>query len=52
MGRPDFIQEDLQRYLDVSPQGVHAAARATLLPGKRVVLHVVPEPVAPQAEKP
>ncbi len=52
VGRPDFIQEDLQRYLDVSPQGVHAAARATLLPGKRVVLHVVPEPAAPQAEKP
>lgn len=52
VGRPDFIQEDLQRYLDVSPQGVHAAARTTLLPGKRVVLHVVPEPAAPQAEKP
>ena len=42
VGRSDFIQEDLARFLAVTPASAHAAAQAVLEPGKRVVLHVTP----------
>ncbi|NOY27788.1 MAG: insulinase family protein [Oligoflexia bacterium] len=42
-GDPGFIDQDLQRYLDVTPASVQAAAVKWLPPHKRVVLHVRPE---------
>lgn len=43
-GRPDYLAEDLGRFLAVTRDSAHAAAKAHLLPDKRVVLHVVPAP--------
>ena len=40
-GEPDYVQKDLDRYMDATPEGVIAAAKETFTPG-RVVLHVTP----------
>jgi zinc protease len=42
VGRPDYIQEDLNRYLSVTPQSVQAAANTYIDPGGRVILYVRP----------
>ncbi len=42
-GEADYLQADLDRYLEATPEGVVEAARATLGAG-RVVLHVSPPP--------
>ena len=41
-GEPDWVQEDLQRYLDVTAEGVKAAAAETLGSPGRLVLHIGP----------
>ncbi|MCB9746007.1 MAG: insulinase family protein [Alphaproteobacteria bacterium] len=41
-GEPDYSAQDLQRYLDVTPEGVLEAANTWLVP-ERFVLHVWPE---------
>ena len=43
VGRPDFLQEDLDRFLGVTPESAHQFARDVLVPDRRVVLHVTPE---------
>jgi zinc protease len=43
LGDPGSIGKDLQRYLDVSAESLHSAAKTHLDPAKRVVLHVTPE---------
>jgi len=40
-GEPDYLQEDLARYMDATPETVLEAAQTTL-GGHRVVLHVAP----------
>jgi len=40
-GEPDFLQEDLNRYLDITPEEVQAVARRWL-DAERVVLHIWP----------
>ncbi|MBK9367733.1 MAG: insulinase family protein [Deltaproteobacteria bacterium] len=40
-GRPDALAEDLQRYLDATPESIRATAESTLGTG-RVVLHIWP----------
>ncbi len=42
LGRPDALAEDLGRFLSVTRESAHTAAKAYLLPEKRVVLHVAP----------
>ncbi len=42
-GDPGFIDDDLQRYLDVSADDVKNAVQTWLDPDRRVVLHVRPE---------
>lgn len=42
VGDPDFIGRDLQRYLDLDSDAVHAAAKTWLPSTQRVVLHVTP----------
>lgn len=41
-GDADFIGKDLNRFLTVTRDAAHEAARQYLLPDQRVVLHVVP----------
>lgn len=40
-GRPDALAEDLQRYMDATPESIRATAESTLGTG-RVVLHIWP----------
>jgi zinc protease len=41
-GTPDYIQQDLQRYLDVTPQGVQETAAEVLGSPGRTILHIHP----------
>jgi zinc protease len=41
-GNPAFINDDLNRYLAVTPESVLTAATTYLQPDKRIVLHVTP----------
>ncbi len=50
-GEPDYLQADLDRYLNATPETVLAAAKDTLGPG-RVVLHVSPPPAEPEEPPP
>lgn len=52
-GDPGFIDQDLARYRNASPAGLLQAAKATLDPKGRVILHVIPrkEEKAPPAGK-
>ena len=43
LGRPDYFDADLRRYLDVTPAGVRAAAETWLTPETAVALSVVPK---------
>ena len=52
-GDPGFIDQDLARYRNATPAGLLQAAKATLDPKGRVILHVIPrkEEKAPPAGK-
>jgi zinc protease len=41
-GTPDYLQQDVERYRDVTPASVQAFVRDHLATAARVVLHVVP----------
>lgn len=41
-GEPDYLQQDLQRYLDCTPETVLGAAKETLGSEGRVILHITP----------
>ena len=42
-GEPDSLQWDLNRYRQVTPEGVRAQAEATLEGSARIILHIHPE---------
>ena len=44
LDNPDYIQQDLQRFLDVTSESLMQNVNTYLDPTKRVVLHVSPEP--------
>jgi predicted Zn-dependent peptidase len=44
-GDPDSLQWDLDRYRQVTAEGVRAQAEATLEGSARIVLHIHPEEV-------
>jgi hypothetical protein len=41
-GDPGFIDQDLARYRSATPAGLLQAAKATLDPNARVIIHVIP----------
>ena len=43
-GDPGYIEQDLQRYMDVTSQTLLDTTQKVLNPSQRVVLHVTPEP--------
>ncbi|HEX7665761.1 MAG TPA: pitrilysin family protein [Polyangiaceae bacterium] len=47
VGDPGFIQKDMDRYVNATPEGVQKTAAQFLLPNARVILHVVPKGQAP-----
>lgn len=47
VGRPDYLEEDLGRYLSVSREDLAEAINTYLTPEKAAVLRVMPEPEAP-----
>ena len=47
-GDPGYLQNDLQRYLDSTPESVLQAAKDTLASPGRVVLHISPPAEAAQ----
>ena len=49
-GTPDYLQDDLQRYLDVSPQSV-AQFVTSVFDAPRLTLHIHPEVVAEGGEQ-
>lgn len=49
LGTPDWVQQDLDRYLRASPERIRATAERVLAPGARVVLRIVPKSAAPPA---
>ncbi len=42
-GEPDFVQKDLDRYQEVTPETLHGWARESLKPSRAVTLRVVPD---------
>ncbi len=42
VGDPGYIQKDMDRYKNATPEGVEQTAAKFLLPNARVILHVVP----------
>jgi zinc protease len=52
VGRPDYLQADVQRYRDVTGASVQAFVREQLAPSARVVVHAVPGTPAPVPEVP
>ncbi|MBM74322.1 MAG: peptidase M16 [Proteobacteria bacterium] len=44
VGDPGYIEQDLQRYMDVTAQTLLQTTQTVLDPNRRVVLHVTPEP--------
>ena len=42
-GNPGYIEQDLQRYMDVTPQSVWDTSKTVLSPKKRIILHVTPK---------
>jgi zinc protease len=42
-GRPEYINTELEEFLAVTPEEIRAAARKYIDPGKRTVLHIVPD---------
>jgi predicted Zn-dependent peptidase len=51
-GDPGYAEKDLQRYRTVTAEALLATAKRTLDPKARVILHVVPKVVEPEAGKP
>ncbi len=43
-GTPDYLQQDIGRYLTVDGKRIRKAVKKLLPPDKRVVLHVIPAP--------
>ena len=50
LDNPDYIQQDLQRFLDVTSESLMQNVNTYLDPSKRVVLHVSPEPPKEESE--
>ena len=48
-GDPGWAGRDLARYVDATPATVLQAAQRVLDPERRVILHVVPKPAAPES---
>jgi zinc protease len=48
-GRPEWISEELEEFLRVTPAEIQAAAKRYLVPEKRTVLEIVPAPPAAPA---
>jgi zinc protease len=42
VGKPDYLQADLERYSTITPASVHTFVREQLKPSSRVVVHAVP----------
>ena len=51
LGTPDYINTDLQRYLNVTPESILSAANTHLPADKRVVLHVTPAQKSEEKEQ-
>ena len=51
LGTPDYINTDLQRYLNVTPDSILTAANTHLPAGQRVVLHVTPATPSEETEQ-
>jgi predicted Zn-dependent peptidase len=51
-GDPGYAEKDLQRYRAVTAEALLGAAKRTLDPKARVVLHVVPKVTEPEASQP
>ena len=50
-GNPGYISDDLARYQSVTLETAHNAAKTWIDPEQRLVLHVLPQDLAPDDEE-